>query len=290
MRKSSSARRTRTRRPCEIRSGQPLNQRVDASPELNAESDTKPFHLPAGPTGCLLLHGFTATPYDMRFIGAALHGAGISVRAVRLPGHATSPEDMEAHSWSDWYAGARQGLAELRETASRIVVIGQSMGSLLALKLAAELGDEVNGLCLLSTALRASARWMYWVAPAVPLLMPVLPTAARFVAKGESDIADAAARAVSPTYRRVPVRSIYELFRLQAHVRPLVARVRQPALVIHSRQDHACSLENVAILQRELRGPVRSVMLSNSYHVISVDVDKDHAVREIVDFVRQLSA
>jgi len=224
----------------------------------------------------------------MRFIGSRLHASDIGVHAVRLPGHATSPEDMARRSWSDWYVGAREGLAELRKTASRVVVVGQSMGALLALKLAAEHPDEVDAICLLSTALVASARWMYWVAPAVPFLMPLLPAPARFVAKGDSDIADIAARAVSPTYKRVPIRSIYELLQLQAHVRPLLGHIRQPALAIHSRQDHACSLENVAILEREMPGPLRSVILSESYHVISVDVDKEQAAGEIVQFVRSL--
>jgi carboxylesterase len=272
-----------------------LNRRVelpataDGQGQAVGDINIEPFHLPAGQTGCLLLHGFTATPYDMRFLGDHLHAGDVSVCAVRLPGHASSPEDMSRHSWSDWVAGAREGLAELKKTASRVVVVGQSMGALLALKLAAEHPDEVDGVCLLSTALVASARWMYWVAPAVPVLMPLLPQAARFVVKGESDIADAAARAISPTYKRVAVRSIYELLRLQAHVRPLLSRIRQPALVIHSRQDHACSLENVAILQRELRGPVRSVILSDSYHVISVDVDKQRTAAEILAFVHALN-
>jgi carboxylesterase len=272
-----------------------LNQRVertatDTQAEVAAEINTEAFHFKAGQTGCLLLHGFTATPYDMRFIGSRLHAGDLSVCAVRLPGHASSPEDMAAHSWSDWYAGARQGLSELKQSAARVFVVGQSMGALLALKLAAEHPDEVDGVCLLSTALVATARWMYWVAPAVPFLMPLLPPAARFVGKGHSDIADAAARAASPTYKRVAVRSIYELLQLQTHVRPLLSRIRQPALVIHSRQDHACSLENVAILQRELRGPMRSVILSDSYHVISVDVDKERAADEILAFVNALNA
>jgi carboxylesterase len=73
-------------------------------------------------------------------------------------------------------------------------------------------------------------------------------------------------------------------------VRPLLPHISQPALVIHSRQDHACSLENVAILQRELRGPVRTVILSDSYHVISVDVDKERTADEILAFVRGLGA
>src|SRR5262245_17365486 len=97
--------------------------------------DTGAFFLPAGPVGCLLLHGFTATPYDMRFLGSALHGRDVTVSAVCLPGHATSPEDMERHTWSDWVEGARAGLLELKKSAGQVVVVGQSMGALLALKL-----------------------------------------------------------------------------------------------------------------------------------------------------------
>lgn len=269
-----------------------MKQRVDAAAQPGAHErvDTEPFFLPAGPTGCLLLHGFTATPYDMRFIGGRLHDSDLSVSAVRLAGHASSAEDMARHSWADWYDGARAGLSELKRSAPRIVLVGQSMGALLALKLAAEHPDEVDAICLLSTALVVSARWMYWVMPTVPILMPLLPNVARFVVKGDSDIADPAARAASPTYKRVSIQSIYELLQLQANVRPLLSRIRQPALVIHSRQDHACSLENVAILERELRGPVRSVILSDSYHVVSVDVDKEQAAAEIVGFARSIGA
>jgi len=252
--------------------------------------DTGPFYLQAGATGCLLLHGFTATPYDMRFLADGMHASELSVCAVCLPGHATTPEDMAEHSWRQWYEGACEGLAQLRQSASRVVVVGQSMGALLALKLAAEHPEEVAGVVLLSTALVASARWMYWVTPIIPYLLPWLPAAARFVVKGESDIADLEARATSPTYRRVAVRSIYELFQLQADVRPLLSRIHQPALIVHSRQDHACSLENVSILEKELRGAIHSVILDDSYHVISVDVDKERVAQEILSFVRRIAA
>lgn len=256
-------------------------------PQNATEIQTEAFFLPAGPVGCLLLHGFTATPYDMRFIADHLHAQNVTVSAVRLPGHATSPEDMERHAWSDWASAAREGLLELRERVEHVVVAGQSMGALLALKLAAEHAREVDALALISTALVVSARWMYWAAPIVPFLSPVLPADVRFVVKGHSDIADAAARESSPTYKRVSIRSIYELLRLQAHVRPLLRQVKQPVLAIHSRQDHACSLENVDILQRELGGSLRSVILSRSYHVVSVDVEKERAAQEIAGFVSE---
>lgn len=259
-----------------------MNQTADSG--RATALDTRPFFLPGGPVGCLLLHGFTATPYDMRFLGQRLHEHGLTVSAIRLPGHATSSEDMERYRWADWVEAARAGLSELGAKAGRVVLVGQSMGALLALKLAAERAHEIDALALMSTALVVSARWMYWTVPLAGWLAPVLPAALRFVVKGDSDIADAAARAVSPTYRRVPIRSVHELLRLQAHVRSLLPRIQQPVLALHSSQDHVCPLENVDILQRELAGPVHTAILSRCYHVISVDVEKERAAREIVAF------
>ncbi len=47
-------------------------------------------------TGCLLLHGFTGTPKEMRMLGDSLASDGHTVLAPRLFGHATDPEDYAA--------------------------------------------------------------------------------------------------------------------------------------------------------------------------------------------------
>ena len=54
----------------------------------------EPFFLPGGSTGCLLIHGFTASPQEMRRLGEHLAGEGHTVLGLRLPGHASTPPDM----------------------------------------------------------------------------------------------------------------------------------------------------------------------------------------------------
>ncbi|HVM98139.1 MAG TPA: alpha/beta fold hydrolase, partial [Candidatus Acidoferrales bacterium] len=103
-------------------------------------ASTLPFLLPAGSSGALLLHGLSATPEEMRFLGDHLHARGHSVNAVRLAGHGTSVDDLERCRWQDWYASARQGLSTLQQHASHITVVGLSMGALLAVQLAASHG------------------------------------------------------------------------------------------------------------------------------------------------------
>jgi len=256
-----------------------------ATPSTPAPPDIQPFFLRGGPIGCLLIHGFTATPWEMRYLGEYLHAAGLSVSGVRLAGHATSVDDLARSTRHDWLASARAGLTMLHRHAARPVVIGQSMGALLALRLAAEHPDEVAGVGLLATALELADRRLRWLAPLLPLLERRRP----YLEKGESDIADPAARAASPSYRRVPVRAVREVLALQREVRPRLPQVRQPTLIVHSRQDHTCPLSNVTILQRRLGGPTQTLMLDDSYHVVSVDVEKERVATAVRDFAARAS-
>jgi len=222
----------------------------------------------------------------MRYLGDRLHAAGLSANVIRLAGHGTTPEDMEGVTWEDWYGSVLAGLDELAAHCSEIVVVGQSMGALLALKLAAEHRERVRGLVLLAPALVTSMPWLPWVTPLIPFVMTVAGDRFRFVGKdGGSDVADDAARAAIPSYTRTPLRAVGQLVRLQEHVRALLPEVQQPILVIHSSQDHTCPLENVAILQRELPNPVRTLILRDSFHVVSIDKDRDVVAAEVTAFV-----
>jgi len=48
----------------------------------------EPFFLSGSRCGCLLVHGFTGTPKEMRWMGENLHSQGYTVLGIRLSGHA----------------------------------------------------------------------------------------------------------------------------------------------------------------------------------------------------------
>src|SRR5512146_2277882 len=96
-------------------------------------SNAEPFFFPGGTTGCILLHGFTSMPEEMRLAGEYLHDRGYSVLGVRLAGHGTHPDDLARICWRDWLVSVEEGLAVLRGMCSRIFIIGQSMGGMVAL-------------------------------------------------------------------------------------------------------------------------------------------------------------
>src|SRR5688500_7219834 len=96
---------------------------------------TAPFELGQGDDACLLLHGFTGSPWDLRPLGEALAARGLYVKAPRLPGHGTTPEALLTVTHCHWEEAAQEALWTLRNR-RRVFVAGLSMGALLSLRLA----------------------------------------------------------------------------------------------------------------------------------------------------------
>src|SRR5579859_1374609 len=111
----------------------------------------EPFFYAAGPTGCLLLHGLSSSPFTMRELGRQLADRGFTVAAPLLAGHGTSPEDLRTKTWADWVISAEQGLAQLRaHGCRRIYLAGLSLGGALSLYLAGRDPEAYAGLVVMS--------------------------------------------------------------------------------------------------------------------------------------------
>jgi carboxylesterase len=70
-----------------------------------------------------------------------------------------------------------------------------------------------------------------------------------------------------------------------ARVKSGLRRVEVPALVIHSVEDDMSSAGNALYLTRHLGGPVRTVLLNDCYHMITVDRQREEVARLTIDFV-----
>src|SRR5665811_680265 len=86
--------------------------------------------------GCLLVHGFTGTPQNVRPLADYLARRGLAVSAPRMPGHGTTVADLDRTGPEDWLGAAEHALTELRERCSTVFVAGISLGGTLTLELA----------------------------------------------------------------------------------------------------------------------------------------------------------
>ena len=61
-------------------------------------------------------------------------------------------------------------------------------------------------------------------------------------------------------------------------------------LALHAREDEVASVANLGILAQELGcGAFRSVVLGNSFHMITIDNDRQQVVRETVEFAASIA-
>jgi carboxylesterase len=256
----------------------------------NSGVDTNEFLFPGTGVSALLIHGLSGTPYEMRYLGERLAaGGGVRVCGVRLAGHAGAPEELGAATHAQWYESVVEGFEGLRRYGDPVVVIGLSMGAVLAARLAADQREAVAGVVMLSPAFFLPL----WVRGPLRALRTLGPLADRIYLRSKgSDIHDAAARSVHPSARLMPLSAVLELLKLSAAVRPRLGRVTQAALVIHSRRDHTCPMRrNVDFLLGHLgSAQKRAVILEDSFHVITVDSEKERVASDVIDFVNVFRA
>jgi carboxylesterase len=129
------------------------------------------FLLRGGRAGVLLIHGLTGTPAEMRFVGKGLNRAGFTVYGMQLAGHCGSEADLLKTGWRDWARSVREGADRLRQEVDHLFVAGLSMGSILALNLAIEKPQWVDGLGLYGSTLFYDG----WTIPRVARLSFLLP-------------------------------------------------------------------------------------------------------------------
>jgi carboxylesterase len=79
-----------------------------------------------------------------------------------------------------------------------------------------------------------------------------------------------------------------ELRWLVQRVRSEIAEVRQPALIIHPREDDRASLRNLYYLQSSLGGLTETVVLNDSYHIVTLDRQRQVVVDRTLEFAQRL--
>ncbi len=248
-----------------------------ASPTLMPGAE--PFFLPRGRTGCLLIHGFTASPQEMRRLGEYLAGRGYTALGVRLAGHGTRVQDLARSRWLDWLASAQDGYRLLRGACDQVIVMGLSLGGVLTLLLAAS--HPVDGLVAMSTPILPYRHLLRsWLRPASALVP--------FIRKGPPDWRDPQAGRERVAYAAYPTRALIEVQAAMAAAREALGRVNAPALLIHSSEDRfVVPANSQAIFDRLGSADKHLLLVSDSNHVITCDRAREQVFAAAADFARR---
>ena len=245
-----------------------------------AIDQVQPFAFDRGPIGCVLLHGFTAAPKEMRPLGDYLAARDITVRGVRYAGHGTTPQDLARTTWRDWVGSTEEAVRELRQRCTQVWSIGLSLGGLISLYLAEQ--HLVDGVCAMAPAIYPPDRRM----AIARLLAPFMP----YSHKSLADLQDPIALAEHADYELFPTRAIAELNALMRHTRRDLHQVDVPLLLVFARQDQVVSLNALdTIWSRVASTDKQQLILERGGHIVTEDYDKEIAFAAIHQFLQQHS-
>jgi carboxylesterase len=243
-------------------------------------SGAEPFFYQGGKIGCLLVHGFTATPQEMQRLGRFLASHGYTVHAPLLAGHGTRVQDLNGRSWRDWHRSALEAWESLDRQCSRVFAIGLSLGGALALYLASQV--TLAGVVAMATPLILDAK-LLWLARLMKYLLP-------YRKKGPSDIKDPAALAQRVAYDHTSTRSQEQVLLFLRHLNDTLPEVRVPVLLIHSRQDTTVEPQMMPrIYERLGSDDKRLLWLDHSGHIVTEDREREQVYEAIRNFVEQHS-
>lgn len=218
----------------------------------------------------------------MRGVAEALAAKNFHVELPRLPGHGTVVDDMLPTRWSDWAGEAEAAYQRLRDRASRLVVVGLSMGGALALRIGAD-HAEIDGLVCINPVTQPQT-------PEIVEMLRGLAAGGTPVLPGiGSDIADPDAK--ESAYEGTPVEPLLSM--LLDGIEPLsreYADMRIPLLLMNSPQDHVVEPTHAEFLADHYGGPVQRITLERSYHVATQDYDKELIVEATAEFATRVVA
>lgn len=264
-----------------------------------------PIRLPGGEHAVMLIHGLQSSPVELLPLAKRLNQAGYTVHMPHIAGygfkHGDTPRSVT--HWQDWSAKALEEFRALQQQFKTVAVGGLCIGGTLSLSIAAELGDEVAALTLLSTTLWYDGWAMPWYRPLRYLgyIWPLRylytyrerepfglknPQLRKWVAR-EMSHKDLTMIGAS----RLNLPAIQEAERLIAAVKKSLPRITAPTIIIHAVEDEIASPRSAHHIARHIGSKsVEMVLLHNSYHMITVDNDREQVASDTVSFFGRMRA
>jgi len=262
----------------------------------------------------MLLHGLTGCPAELGYLAHWLRGrARYHVTCPRLVNHGQPMAVLARTTWREIYASAREAFLDARSAARvervPLVVGGLSLGAVLSLMLAAEFPEDVDGVACLAPTLFYDGWSVPWYHRLIPLVdytplkyFTYFREDEPYGLKDESLRAKIAERyskvklgdssdAARMGYAHFPVRLFCEMRRIISQCKRSLPQVTRPLLVVQAEQDDVTGPRNAQFIMDRVASPRRElVLLKQSYHLVSADLERSVVAERLQKFCASLQA
>jgi len=257
--------------------------------------------IPGGRVGVLLVHSLGGNPIELRFVAQGLARQGYTVYCPLLPGLGGGTDVSGLSTWKDWYRAIETAHDELKARCDTVLVGGLSAGAMLALRLARERPDEVQGIMLFAPTIWPNG----WAIPKSFYFFKLVhqkwfARLFHFRQRAPYGIKDERIRNFVIESFKSDERPIEDLFgrggglvfefkQLAKDVRRGLKRIKQDVAIFHPREDDQSGLWNALTLQQNLGGMVECTVLDDCYHMVTLDRQRSVVVDRAIEFAVRLT-
>ncbi|WP_010529398.1 alpha/beta hydrolase [Lentibacillus jeotgali] len=225
-------------------------------------------------TGCLIIHGYTGSPYEVGPLADYLREyTDWHIKVPTLPGHG-SELALDNVSHEKWLTAAEESLKQLNEKTDTIYLIGFSMGGMIAAYLASK--HNIDKLVLLAP----SGKYLSF---------------RQIIRDVKGVVADGFKGKLKQNnlylhYKRkwgtVPFKANIEFLKLIRFTRRYLSKVTSPVLIAHGQQDMMVPYKTGYYLDKEITSEQKEVVFfERSRHLICLGDDNITLNKMVYDFL-----
>jgi esterase/lipase/1-acyl-sn-glycerol-3-phosphate acyltransferase len=184
--------------------------------------------------GVILVHGYLATPEEIRPLADYLYNKGYNIYGARLRGHGTAPEDLAVRNWEKWYDSVSRAYIIMKNSVKKFAIGGFSTGADIALLQASNKPGKFLGIVSINCPLKLqniSAK----LSSAVVVWNKFLDKI--HSSKGKMEFVTNDPENPHINYFRNPVSGVSELEKLMKRVEERLEYVKEPVLIIQGSDD-----------------------------------------------------
>lgn len=222
--------------------------------------------------GCLIIHGFGGSVVEIEALAKFLTHHGYKVSCPRLPGHTGNKHDFKGVTYQDWIEHCEKELLELQKTCDQVVIIGFSMGGLIAANLATRY--PIHAMGTLCTPI------YFW-------------NFKRIILNLLHDIKTLKPNNVKRYFRSsggVPISIMINFLKLLYKTRPLFKLINQPIFVAQSLLDDTVQIRSAEYIFTQVKSIQKQLKYyPNSDHLICCSGDASLLFQDLLEFLQQIN-
>jgi carboxylesterase len=260
---------------------------------LNKTDQFESFYQGNGGHTVVLLPGLCGSSLEMGAIPRVLEQANISFVIPKIPGYSAHTALTDYLNWIDYVDTL---CCELQSENELVSLVGISMGATLALSVASR-NQKIQSLCALSPVLFFDGWSVPWYHSLLSLIYKLgirnwhYKETEPFGVKNK-ELRRHIRKAVQANSiselgaAHLPAKHLYQSLQLIKNAKKYLNEVKADTLIIHAIDDETASPKNPDFILSKLASETRRVIwLGNSYHMITVDNEREIVVNEVINFI-----